>query len=140
MSWTVGTGTIHNVARQADETFPSLVSDAGEKLVYVGPSGAAHSEIFNYQDSLVDFSFHATRNTEFRGPLLASDGHSLGDAWTINFREFMITPKAGVALSREILLRIQSNIEGALLSRPLWPSSYGRPDLPAKSVTFISAN
>jgi hypothetical protein len=138
MSWTFGTGKIHNVGRGADETFPGLVSDAGAKLLFVGTSREDHSEILRYQDDFVDVSVAATRYANFRGPLLANDGRTLTDAWTVNFRETMIAPKKGVVLSPDILEGIKSNIESALLSQPLWPSVYGGSDLPARSVSFVS--
>jgi hypothetical protein len=140
MSWTVGTGKIHNIGRQADETFPGLVSEPGAKLLHVGTSRRDHSEILEYQDDFVDVSVIATRYANYQGPLLENDGRLLTDTWTVNFRDAMIAPKKGIALSPDLMGRIKSSIDAALLSNPLWPSNYGRPDLPARSVNFVSIN
>jgi hypothetical protein len=139
MSWTIGSGTIHNIGRQADETVPGLVSGTGEKLLYVGAT-PNHSEIFRYQDDFVEVTCIATRYANYQGRLLANDGQAFTDTWIVNFREVMIAPKSGVVLSRDLLEQIKSNIRTALLSRPLWPSNYGRPDLPVRSVTFVSVD
>jgi len=137
MQWTNGTGFILNVPREFNEEFSGLVNENGEKLLYIGKS-RSHAEIFMYQDDLCEVAFHATRYGNYHGPLLDNYGELLTSTWTVNFRSKMIAPKANVIVSDEMSKRIKSNIDSALLSRPLWPSNYGRPDLPAASVAFVS--
>jgi hypothetical protein len=141
MSWKIAKGEHFNIARQADMTYPALVSEGGAELLHTGTDRSDHTESFNYHDtSIARFGFIATRYANFHGRLLANDGQLLTDTWTVGFAVFMVVPRSGVVLSNEILDQIKLNIESALLSHPLWPSSYGRPDLPAKSVSFMSAN
>jgi hypothetical protein len=137
MQWTNGTGFIHNVPRQFDEEISGLVNENGEKLLYRGKSHS-HAELFRYQDDLCEVTVNATRYGNYHGPLLDNDGELLTSTWTVNFRSKVIASKANVIVSDEMSKRIKSNIESALLSRPLWPSNYGRPDLPAASVGFVS--
>jgi hypothetical protein len=141
MSWKIGKGDVFNIARQADMTYPALVSEGGAELLHLGTDRSNHTEMFDYHDKFIkDFGLIATRYANFHGRLLANDGQLLTDAWTVDFAVFMIVPRSVAILSTEILEQTKLNIESALLSHPLWPSSYGRSDLPAKSVSFISAN
>jgi hypothetical protein len=141
MFWKVGKGEHFNIARQADMTFPALVSEGRAELLHLGTDRSNHTETFDYHDkSIKEFGLIATRYANFHGRLLANDGQLLTDAWTVDFAVFMIAPRSGVMLSTEILEHTKRNIESALLSHPLWPSSYGRTDLPAQSVSFVSSN
>jgi hypothetical protein len=139
MAWALGTAREYNIGRQADETFPALINNQGAELLHIGLAQNGSTR-FAYHNNLVDFSFGATRNAEFHGPTLRNDGKQFTETWTVNFRDFMIRPKSGVALSPQLLTQIKSDIEAALLSHPLWPSSQWRPDLPAKFVKFIAVN
>jgi hypothetical protein len=112
--------------RQTDEEFSALINEAREKLLHIGKSHS-YAEIFRYQDDSCEISVIATRYENYHGPLLFDDGELLTNTWTVNLRNKMIAPKANVIVSDEMSRRIKSNIESALLSRPLWPSNYGRP-------------
>jgi hypothetical protein len=141
MLWEVGKGEHFNIGRQADMTYPALVAEGGTELLHTGTDRSGHTETFNYHDrSIAKFGFIATRYANFHGRLLANDGQLLTATWTVGFAIFMIVPRSGVALSNEVLDQIKLNIESALLSHPLWPSSFGRTDLPAQYVSFVSSN
>ena len=153
MTWTIGMGEVENVGRQCSESRSALISEIGAKLIYVGNVGESRlfgpEEIFDYQDEYVrNFSLFASKLNENGVP---------ADIWLVAFRESFIVPltkddgayyMGGFVVKRKaprwngivtsgMIASMKANIKSALLSHPTWPSDYGRPDVPARSVEFI---